>query len=165
MARICVYAGSFDPVTVGHADIIERVSKLCDKLYVTVMHNPQKNGCFPLEQRLTMLKKVTAGIENVEVDAWNGLMVEYARKMSAGFVVRGIRGMADLESESNLAQINRRLFPELETVFLLSRPEHICISSSAVREAALFGADYSSFVPASVYADVKSHFDKCYRKE
>ena len=124
MARICVYAGSFDPVTVGHADIIERAAKLCDKLYVTVMYNPSKNGCFPVELRLEMLQKVTADLNNVEVDAWNGLMVDYVRKMNADFVIRGIRGMADLESESNLAQINARLLPGLETIFLMSQPEH-----------------------------------------
>ena len=165
MARICVYAGSFDPVTVGHADIIERAAKLCDKLYVTVMYNPSKIGCFPVELRLEMLQKVAAELTNVEVDAWNGLMVDYVRKMNADFVVRGIRGMADLESESNLAQINARLLPGLETVFLMSRPEHACVSSSAVREAALFGADYSSFVPARIYTDVKTCFDQRFLKE
>ena len=165
MARICVYAGSFDPVTVGHADIIERAAKLCDKLYVTVMYNPSKNGCFPVELRLEMLQKVTADLNNVEVDAWNGLMVDYVRKMNADFVIRGIRGMADLESESNLAQINARLLPGLETIFLMSQPEHTCISSSAVREAALFGADYSSFVPARIYTDAKAYFDQHFRKE
>ena len=160
MSRICVYAGSFDPVTVGHADIIARAAKLCDKLYVTVMYNPNKQGCFSVAQRLEMLSKVTANIPHVEVDAWSGLMIEYVRKMNAGFVVRGIRGMADLESESHLAQINARLMPGLETVFLLSRPEHTCISSSAVREAALFNADFSSFVPTCVYPDIKAHFAK-----
>lgn len=165
MARICVYAGSFDPVTAGHADIIERAAKLCDKLYVTVMYNPSKNGCFPVELRLEMLQKVTADLNNVEVDAWSGLMVDYVRKMNADFVIRGIRGMADLESESNLAQINARLLPGLETIFLMSRPEHTCISSSAVREAALFGADYRSFVPARIYTDVKAYFDQHFRKE
>lgn len=159
MSRICVYAGSFDPVTVGHKDIIERAAKLCDKLYVTVMYNPGKQGCFTVAQRLEMLSKVTAHLVNVEVDAWSGLMVEYVRKMNADFVIRGIRGMADLESETNLAQINARLMPGLETVFLLSRPEHTCISSSAVREAALFGADFSSFVPVCVYPDIKAYFD------
>lgn len=160
MARICIYAGSFDPVTVGHEDVIRRAAKLCDKLYVTVMYNPAKTGCFPVAQRLEMLSRVTADMPNVEVDAWSGLMVDYAAKMQADFVVRGIRGNADLESESSLAQINARLLPGLETVFLLARPEHVCVSSSSVREAALFGADFSSFVPACVYADIQDHFNK-----
>lgn len=165
MSRICVYAGSFDPVTVGHADIIERAAKLCDKLYVTVMYNPSKTSCFSVDERMRLLEKATAGIQNVEVDAWSGLMVDYVRKVGASFVIRGIRGMADLESETNLAQLNARLMPGLETVFLTSRPEHACISSSAVREAAVFDADYSSFVPSCIYEEVKSLFDRKHRKE
>ena len=160
MERVCVFAGSFDPVTVGHEDIIRRAAKLCDRLLVTVMYNPGKTGCFPVAQRVELLSRVTADIPNVEVDAWEGLMVDYVRKMGAGFVVRGIRGVGDLESESTLAQINARLLPGLETVFLLTKPELGCVSSSAVREAALFGADYSSFVPACILADVKAHFDQ-----
>lgn len=160
MERVCVFAGSFDPVTVGHEDIIRRAAKLCDRLLVTVMYNPKKTGCFTVPERLELLSRVTADIPNVEVDAWDGLMVDYVRKMGAGFVVRGIRGVGDLESESTLAQINARLLPGLETVFLLTKPELGCVSSSAVREAALFGADYSSFVPPCILADVKAHFDQ-----
>lgn len=159
MERICVYAGSFDPVTVGHEDIIRRAAKLCDRLLVTIMYNPNKTGCFTVGERLELLSAVTKSIPNVEVDAWDGLMVDYVRKMGANFVVRGIRGVVDLESESNLAQVNARLMPGLETIFLMTRPELGCVSSSVVREAALFGADYSSFVPASILADVKAHFD------
>ena len=159
MARICVYAGSFDPVTVGHEDIIRRAAKLCDKLYVTVMYNPAKTGCFTVAQRLEMLSRVCRDIPHVEVDAWSGLMVDYVRKMDANFVVRGVRGAADLEAESSLAQINSRLMPGLETVLLMAKPEVGCISSSAVREAALFDADFSSFVPTCVYPDIKVHFN------
>lgn len=159
MARICVYAGSFDPVTVGHEDIIRRAAKLCDKLYVTVMYNPAKTGCFTVAQRLEMLSRVCRDIPHVEVDAWSGLMVDYVRKMDANFVVRGVRGAADLEAESSLAQINSRLMPGLETVLLMAKPELGCISSSAVREAALFDADFSSFVPTCVYPDIKVHFN------
>lgn len=160
MERICVYAGSFDPVTVGHEDIIRRAAKLCDKLLVTVMYNPAKTGCFTVAQRLEMLERVTADIPNVQVDAWDGLMVDYVRKMGASYVVRGLRGVADFESETNLAQVNARLLPGLETIFLMTKPELGCVSSSVVREAVLFGADYSSFVPACVYADIKTHLEK-----
>ena len=159
MARICVYAGSFDPVTVGHEDIIRRAAKLCDKLYVTVMYNPAKTGCFTVAQRLEMLSRVCRDIPPGEVEAWSGLMVDYVRKMDANFVVRGVRGAADLEAESSLAQINSRLMPGLETVLLMAKPELGCISSSAVREAALFDADFSSFVPTCVYPDIKVHFN------
>lgn len=158
MERICVYAGSFDPVTVGHVDMIRRAARLCDKLLVTVMYNPSKKGCFPVEKRLELLAKVTADIPNVVVDKWDGLMVDYVRRMGASYVVRGIRGAGDLESETNLAQINARLLPGLETVFLPAKPEHACVSSSAVREAALFGADFSSFVPECVLTDIQEYF-------
>lgn len=159
MTRICVYAGSFDPVTVGHEDIIRRAAKLCDKLYVTVMYNPNKRSCFSVEERVQLLAQVIADMTNVEVGAWSGLMVDYVRKVGAGFVIRGLRGMADFEAEANLAQINARLLPGLETVFLMTKPEHACVSSSAVREAALFDADYSSFVPACILTDVMKHFE------
>ena len=160
MERIAVYAGSFDPVTVGHEDIIRRAAKLCDKLYVTVMYNPNKQGCFSVSQRVEMLSKVISDIPTVEVSAWDGLMVDYVRKMGADFVIRGIRGMRDLESERDLAELNARLLPGLETIFLLAKPELGCISSSAVREAALFNADYSSFVPTCILKDAQSHFSK-----
>lgn len=160
MARTCVFAGSFDPVTVGHLDIIRRAARLCDRLLVTVMYNPAKKGCFTVEERLDFLARATADIPHVEVDAWDGLMVDYVRKMDADFVVRGVRGASDLESETNLAQINSRLLPGLETVFLPTKPELACVSSSAVREAAFFGADFSSFVPPCILVDVKNHFNK-----
>lgn len=160
MARTCVFAGSFDPVTVGHLDIIRRAARLCDRLLVTVMYNPAKKGCFTVEERLDFLARATEDIPHVEVDAWDGLMVDYVRKMDADFVVRGIRGASDLESETNLAQINSRLLPGLETVFLPTKPELACVSSSAVREAAFFGADFSSFVPPCILVDVKNHFNK-----
>lgn len=159
MTRICVYAGSFDPVTVGHEDIIRRAAKICDKLYVTVMYNPAKTGCFTVAQRLEMLSRVCSDIPNVEVDAWSGLMVDYVRKMNADFVVRGVRGASDLESESALAQLNSRLMPGLETVLLMAKPELACISSSAVREAAMFDTDFSGFVPDCIYPDIKAHFN------
>ena len=160
MKRIAVYAGSFDPVTVGHEDIIRRAAQFCDKLLVVVMYNVNKTGCFPVEDRVSMLRQVTASIGNVEVDAWDGLMVDYVRAKGAQFVVRGLRSMRDMESERDLAELNARLMPGLETVFLLSKPELGCISSSAVREAAHFHADFSSFVPACVYNEIKAHFSK-----
>ncbi len=161
---IGVFAGSFDPVTVGHEDIIRRAAKLCDRLLVTVMYNPAKSGCFSVEERLELLRKVTADIPNVETDAWNGLLVDYVRKTGADFVVRGVRGNADLENESNLAEVNRRLLPGLETVLLMTKPELACVSSTVVREAALFDADYSGFVPACILDDLKERFDKAVKE-
>lgn len=158
MARTCVYAGSFDPVTLGHEDIICRAAMLCDRLLVTVMYNPAKKGCFTVEQRLELLRKLTRDLPNVEVDAWDGLLVNYVRKTGADFVVRGIRGAQDMESETNLAEVNRRLLPGLETVFLMTKPELACVSSSIVREAAIFNADFSPFVPSVILDDLKDLF-------
>lgn len=158
MARTSVYAGSFDPVTLGHEDIIRRAAMLCDRLLVTVMYNPAKKGCFTVEQRLELLRKLTRDLPNVEVDAWDGLLVNYVRKTGADFVVRGIRGAQDMESETNLAEVNRRLLPGLETVFLMTKPELACVSSSIVREAAIFNADFSPFVPSVILDDLKDLF-------
>ena len=160
MDRICVFAGSFDPVTVGHVDLIERAARLCDRLIVTVMYNPAKKGCFTVEERMAFLERAVAGLPNVTIDAWDGLMVDYVRQKGAQYVVRGIRGVGDLESETQLAQVNSRLLPGLETVFLLTRPEHACVSSSIVREAAMFGGDISSFVPACILQDVQARFQQ-----
>lgn len=158
MARTAVYAGSFDPVTIGHEDIIRRAAKLCDRLLVTVMHNPNKRGCFSVEDRLQFLRRVTADIANVEVDAWDGLLVDYVKEKDADFIIRGIRGILDLENEMNQADVNRRLLPGIETVFLATKPELACVSSSVVREGALFQADISSFVPESVLEEVEIGF-------
>ncbi len=160
MERIGVYAGSFDPVTLGHEDIIRRGARLFDRLIVAVMHNPNKRGCFPLEERLALLCRVTADIPNVTVDAWDGLLVDYVRKVRASACVRGLRGVSDFESEIAMAQVNDHLLPSMETIFLMTRPEHSCVSSSVVREAASFGADISAFVPACIAADVQRHFQK-----
>ena len=158
MARICVYPGSFDPVTVGHLDVIERAAGLFDEVIVAVMHNVNKRGCFPVEQRMALIERAAAQIPNVRVDKWDGLLVDYVRKSGACAVVRGLRAVSDFESEMTMAQVNAQLLPGMETVFLMSRPEHACISSSVVREAATFGADVSAFVPAGIAGDVAEHF-------
>lgn len=155
MPRIYVYAGSFDPVTVGHEDVIRRAAALCDRLIVAVMHNPAKKGCFPLEKRLGFLQTVTAELPNVTIDSWDGLLAAYARKVGASACVRGLRGVSDFEGEMAMAQVNSRLLPGLETVFLMTKPEHACISSSVVREAASFGASIAEFVPACIAQDVQ----------
>lgn len=156
--RTAVCPGSFDPITVGHVDVIERAAALFDRVVVAVMHNPAKRGCFPVEERLALIRRAVAHLPNVTVDSWDGLTVAYARKIGADCLVRGLRGAGDFQSESLLAQVNERLAPGLETVFLLSKPEHMCVSSSVVREAASFGADISTFVPAAILADVEQHF-------
>lgn len=156
--RTALYPGSFDPITVGHLDVIERAAALFDRVVVAVMHNPAKRGCFPVERRLEMIRASVRHLPNVAVDCWDGLTVDYVRQTGATCLVRGLRGVSDYESESLLAQVNGRLLPGLETVFLLSKPEHACVSSSVVREAASFGADVSGFVPAAIAAEVEEHF-------
>lgn len=160
MARICVYPGSFDPLTVGHLDVIERAARLFDEVIVTVMHNIAKTGCFSVNQRMEMIRKATAHLPHVRVDKWDGLLVEYMRMTGADCVVRGLRAAPDFESEKTMAQVNAQLLPGLETVFLMTKPEHACISSSVVREAASFGADVSAYVPAAIAADVAERFEK-----
>lgn len=156
--RTAVYPGSFDPITVGHLDVIERAATLFDRVVVAVMHNPAKRGCFPVEERLTLIGRAVAHLPNVYVDAWDGLLAEYMRRTGANCVVRGLRAVSDFESEMVMAQVNAQLLPGLETVFLMTRPEHGCVSSSVVREAASFGADISAFVPAAIAGDVAAHF-------
>ena len=158
MKRICIYPGSFDPLTLGHADVIRRAAALFDEVIVAVMHNPNKRGCFPVEERLALIRKATADMPAVRVDAWDGLLVDYVRKSGACAVVRGLRAMSDFESEMVMAQVNAQLLPDMETVFLMTKPEHACISSSVVREAASFGADIATFVPAQIAEDVAAHF-------
>ncbi len=158
MERLVVYPGSFDPVTLGHEDVIRRASALFDRVIVAVMHNPQKRGCFPVAERLALLKKVAAPYANVTVDCWDGLLVDYVRKTGAAAVVRGLRQVNDFESEMTMAQVNAHLLPGMETVFLMTRPEHGCISSSMVREAASFGADVGDFVPPCIAEDIQRHF-------
>ena len=160
MARICVYPGSFDPPTVGHLDVIQRAAALFDEVIVAVMHNVAKRGSFTVEERMDMLSRAAGHLQNVRVDKWDGLTVDYVRKAGACAVVRGLRAVSDFESEMTLAQVNSRLLPGMETVFLMSRPEHACISSSVVREAASGGADISAFVPDCIAQEVAERFSK-----
>ncbi|MBQ7849163.1 MAG: pantetheine-phosphate adenylyltransferase [Clostridia bacterium] len=161
MERICVYPGSFDPITVGHLDVIERASRLFDRVVVAVMHNPAKRGSFPVEERTALIRRSVEGLDNVSVDAWDGLLVDYVRRSGACAVVRGLRAVSDFENEMLMAQVNAQLLPGMETIFLMTKPEHGCVSSSVVREAASFGADISAFVPAQIAQEVQAHFRRC----
>lgn len=160
MERICVYPGSFDPITVGHMDIIRRASRIFDRVIVAVLHNPAKKGCFPLEQRLTMIEKACADLPTVSADAFDGLLVEYLKKTGAQVVVRGLRAVTDFEAEFQMAQVNHQVSPEMETLFMMTLPEHAYISSSVVRELATFGGDVTQFVPVEILDEVREHFSK-----
>jgi pantetheine-phosphate adenylyltransferase len=158
--KIGIYPGSFDPVTNGHMDIIERSCKLVDKLIVAVLTNPEKDaGLFSIEERMEMLKESTKHLPNVEIDSFSGLLVDYARYKDASIVVRGLRAIMDLEREMQMAQINKNIAADVETVFLVTRAKYSFLSSSAVRELALFNGDFNDLVPAYVSAKLKSKFE------
>ena len=145
--KIAVYPGSFDPITLGHLNLIKRASKVFDKLIVCVMVNSGKKPLFTNEERVEQIKKVTERFDNVEVDSWDGLVAEYAREKGAVAVVRGLRALSDYEKECQMAIINKKINPELETFFLAASEKYMYLSSSAVKEMAAFGADLTEFAP------------------
>lgn len=156
----CLYPGSFDPVTLGHLDIIRRAAAIFDTVVVGVLHNPDKQGLFSVGQRVDMLERACAEIPNVKIIAWPGLLADLTRETGIRAVVRGVRNAADLDSESAMAHINGRLDPGLETLFLPASPERADVSASMVRQLASFGADISAFVPSQVLPDILAAFSK-----
>ena len=154
--RIAVYPGSFDPPTVGHLDIIQRAAKLFDGLVVTCMLNPRKKSLFSAGERVEMLELITAGIPNVRVESADILLADYAKARNAAVIVKGLRAMSDFEMEFQMALLNRKLNPELDTVFLTAGESCQYLSSSAVKEIGALGGDISDFVPAEVLERVKS---------
>ena len=145
-----MYPGSLDPITLGHLDVIKRVSKMVDELYVVVMINPLKNYFFSLEERMRLIEEATKEIGNVKVDKHEGLLVEYAKKNGINVVVRGLRAITDFEYELQMANANRKLYPGLETVFLMTDEKYSFISSTLVKEVAMLGGDISPWVPKVV---------------
>jgi pantetheine-phosphate adenylyltransferase len=155
-----IYPGSFDPVTFGHLDVIKRAASLFDALDVIVMHNPNTTSYFSIEERIAMLKKVTKDLPNVVVDTRKGLAVDAARDFGANVLIRGIRAVMDFEYELHQATANMILANDIETVFLLTKPEYSFLSSSAVKQIALNGGDLSKFVPPEIKDDILSKFKK-----
>lgn len=150
MTTVALYPGSFDPPTNGHLDLIRRAARLADRLIVAVATNPSKTPLLPGEERLALLRELAAGLPNVTVDRFDGLVVEYARKTGATLVVRGARGAGDFEYEQRMAVMNRHLFPDLDTVLLAPAPALAHVSGTLVREVARLGGDVSGLVPPSV---------------
>ncbi len=148
--RIGIYPGSFDPVTLGHIDIIMRSSKLFDKLYIGVLNNNKKDALFTASERVEMLKSVTKDIPNVEVEAFDGLLVDYAMIKEATAIIRGLRAVTDFEYELQLAQTNHKLQPKVDTVFLTTSVEYSYLSSSIVKEIATYNGDVSKFLTENV---------------
>ena len=155
-----VYPGSFDPVTFGHLDIITRSAKLVDELIVGVLVNNAKSPLFSVEERVKILEKTVENIPNVKVIPFEGLLVEFVRKMEAQMVVSGLRAITDFEYELQMAQTNHKLEPELETIFLTTSLEYSYLSSSTVKEVAAFGGDISQFVPHIVIERMQEKMDK-----
>lgn len=154
--RIAIYPGSFDPITIGHLDIIERSAKLFDKVIVVVMSNYRKlnSSTFSIEERVDFVKRCTAKIKNVEVDSYMGLLAEYARIKGASAIVKGLRAVTDFEDEFQQALTNRRLNSNVETVFMAASTEHMFLSSSMIKQVCLLGGDAKQFLPAEISEEV-----------
>lgn len=147
---MALYPGSFDPITSGHLDLIERASALFDKLIVAILRNDQKEALFSVDERIEMLTEVTRGFPNVEVGSFHGLLVDYAAERGASVILRGIRAVSDYEYELQMALMNRRLRRDIETVFLMAGEAHSFISSRLVKEVISLGGDIAGLVPPSI---------------
>lgn len=155
-----LYPGSFDPLTLGHLDLIERAERLFGGLVVAVLQNPSKQASFPLEQRLSQIRQATAHLETVEVSCFDGLTVDFARRCDSSVILRGLRAMSDFEFELQIAHTNRSLAAEVETLFLATAAHHSFLSSSVVKEVARFGGDVRHMVPPGVADDLARLFNR-----
>ena len=156
MTRRAVLAGSFDPITFGHLDILRRGLRLFDEVIVACGHNPKKDAALPLDVRLDILRECTADLEGVRVEQFSGLLVEFCREVEAGVILRGLRAVTDFEFEFQIGLANMDLAPGVETVFLLTEPRNIFVSSSLVKEIAAMGGDVSRYVPACAVGPLTS---------
>jgi pantetheine-phosphate adenylyltransferase len=156
MCQIAIYPGTFDPVTFGHLDLIKRSRGIFGEMIVAVADNPHKQPLFSLKERVAMLRQATRGIEDVEVESFSGLVVDYARRKKAKVLIRGMRMLTDFEYEFQMALTNRKLAPDIETVFLMPQEAYSYVSSKLLKEAAALGADLSNFVPDFVEQALKA---------
>ena len=160
--KIAVYPGSFDPVTIGHLNIIRRAANIFDKLIVCVMVNAGKNPMFSLEERVALIQRVTRDIPNVEVDCSDKLLAEYAKEKGSCVIIKGLRAGSDFENEFQMAMINRKMNPNLDTMFLTAEHQYMYMSSSVVKELGKYQADLSDFLPAEIIEDVKNRVSIIY---
>jgi pantetheine-phosphate adenylyltransferase len=160
MSVTALYPGTFDPPTNGHVDLIQRGAKLFDHLTVAILNNPEKNPLFTVEERVEMLKEVTGTLANVSIATFDGLMVEFARREGASAVLRGIRAISDYEYEFQMALMNRRLAPEIETVFLQPAGRYSFVSSRMLKEVFSFGGDVTGLVPPNVLKRLRGRINK-----
>lgn len=155
-----IYPGSFDPVTFGHLDIIERSSKIFDEIVVGVLNNSQKNSLFSADERVTMIRDLLKDYPNVSVVSFEGLTIDFAREMDANIIIRGLRAVTDFEYELQIAQVNHVEYSDLETVFLTTSLNYSYLSSSVVREFASHGGDISKFVPKEIIPRIMEKYNK-----
>ena len=156
--RIAVYPGTFDPVTFGHLDLVERGRRLVDKLIISILRNEDKKPLFNVAERTAFLRAATAGLDNVVVDDFDGLLVDYAKRTGATLILRGLRAVSDFEYELQMAMMNRRLAPDLETAFLMPNEAFSYVSSRLVREVAHLGGDVRGLVPEAVAKALAQRF-------
>ncbi len=161
---IAIYPGSFDPITLGHLDIIQRGGKLFERVIVVVLPNPNKQPLFPIPKRVAQIRECTSHLTNIEVDSFSGLTVEYAKLKRAGVLLRGLRVLSDFEGELQMAHTNKMLWDGMETVFLATSNEYSFLSSSVVKEIAMFGGSVELFVPENVAVDIYAYINKYFKK-
>lgn len=161
MKKICIYPGTFDPITNGHLDVIKRALRIFDELIVAVaVSSYKKTPIFTVEERINLIKKATEGLKNLQVEAFDGLLVDFVKLKGAQAIVRGLRAVSDYEYELQLTHANRRLYKEVETVFLMPSEEYSFLSSSIVKEIAYFGGSVKNFVPPVVEKALRKKFQK-----
>jgi len=158
--KTAIYPGSFDPITLGHLNIIKRAALCFDKLIVCVMINSAKNGLFAPEERVELIRRVVAGLPNVEVDTSTLLVAEYAKQRKARVIVKGLRAVSDFEAEVQMSVINRKLNPRLDTMFLPSHEKYTYLSSTVVKEMVRYGVDLNDFLPREIIEDVKKKMEE-----
>ena len=153
--NIAIVPGSFDPVTNGHLDIIKRTSELFDVVYVSILSNSSKTPLFTVEERISLIERVTRDLPNVKVEGFTGLLVDYARNKGAKFIVKGLRAVTDFEYEFQMSLTNKQLAPEIETFFITTNANYAYLSSSIVKEVARYGGDFTAMVPLEIIEDIK----------
>ena len=163
--KTAIYPGSFDPVTSGHLNIIRRAASIFDHLIVCVMVNAGKNPMFTLDERVELIKRVTNDLPNVEIDCSNELLAEYARRKGSCVIVKGLRAVSDFESEFQMAMVNHKLNPDLDTMFLTAEHQYTYLSSSMVKELASYGADLTEFLPDEIIPDVQKRIGITLKEE
>ena len=158
--RVAVYPGSFDPITNGHLDIIERALKVFDKVIVAILINPTKKGLFSAEERVELIKKVTKDLDNVEVESFEGLLVDFLAKKDTNIIIKGLRAVSDFEYEFQMALMNNKLNSDVETVFMMTSAEYSYLSSSSVKQVAFFDGSVEGLIPSMIIEKLKEKVRK-----